>query len=202
VAVSGFFEWAASNGHAVRNPTTDVRGIALPARRPKALDARQLRRLMRRVERAGSERDLAWVELLVGTGLRVSEALALQMSDVRMSERNGEVVVDMGKKGNFRRVPLTASVRSALRAYLATLDSPPGDDEPLWRGQRGPVQTTIPQSLTERSGLGSFVLIAARTPAPAATRVTGSTRACTPAMVARYQKRISGPLLKPIGTRD
>ena len=137
VAVSGFFEWAVSNGHAARNPAAAVRGIALPARRPKALDGRQLRRLGRQVERAGSERDLALVELLVGTGLRVSEALGLQMGDVRMTERNGEVIVRMGKKGNYRRVPLTASVRSALRVYLATLDAPPGNDDLLWRGQRG-----------------------------------------------------------------
>lgn len=97
---------------------------------------------MRQVERAGSERDLALVELLVGTGLRVSEALALQVGDARMTGRNGEVIVRVGKKGNYRRVPLTAPVRTASRGYLATLNPPSVSDDLLWQGQRGALSSS------------------------------------------------------------
>jgi integrase len=80
----------------------------------------------------------------LGTGLRVSELLALRVGDLTLGERSGEVVVRRGKGGVHRRVPLTAPVRRALRAYL---DGQPKlkKGDPLWVGERGP--------LRDRSGI-------------------------------------------------
>jgi site-specific recombinase XerD len=116
----------------------------LPARRPKALDEVYVRRLLRQVNQAGEPRDVAIVELLLGTGLRVSELLALRVGDLTLGERSGEVVVRRGKGGVHRQVPLTAPVRRALRTYL---DSQPKlkKGDPLWIGERGP--------LRDRSGI-------------------------------------------------
>jgi len=71
----------------------------------------------------------------------VSEVLALRAGHVAMSVRNGEVIVRMGKKGNYRRVPRTPPVRAAFRPYLATLYPPPAGDELTWREQRGTLST-------------------------------------------------------------
>lgn len=57
--------------------------------------------------------------LLASTGLRISEALALQCGDLT----DDGLVVRNGKFGKQRLIPLQASTRRALDAYLATRQS-------------------------------------------------------------------------------
>jgi site-specific recombinase XerD len=139
VALSNFFQWAVSNGHARSNPTSDVPGVGMKKREPKALSEKDLRRLLRAVHAAGYDRDIALVELLVGTGLRVGELLALKVGDLVINDRSGKVIIRMGKHDNYREIPLTAPVRQVLNAYLKTLESRKPDD-PLWVGQRGMIK--------------------------------------------------------------
>lgn len=137
-ALSGFFKWAVAQGLATQDPTALVKSVRQARRKPRALDPVQLRRLLRAVHRSGNSRDIALIELLVGTGLRVSEAVALRRSDVQIGPKSGTVRVRRGKQGMHRVVPLTPEVRRALRVYLEAF---PGNDEaPLWVGQRGPLR--------------------------------------------------------------
>lgn len=137
-AVSQFFKWAVSAGQARTDPTADVSGLRPAARRPKALSDVETRRLLREVHKSGNLRDVAMVELLLGAGLRVSEALALQRDDITIGERSGQVVVRSGKGSQPRTIPLTSPVRKALQAYFD--EASPGKSDPLWQGQRGPLK--------------------------------------------------------------
>jgi site-specific recombinase XerC len=67
-----------------------VRREELPRAAPRALDREQQRDLLRAGEES-SARDRAIVGLLLFAGLRLSEASALQLADVRISARKGEV---------------------------------------------------------------------------------------------------------------
>jgi site-specific recombinase XerD len=139
VALSRFFAWAIRQGLAGEDPTQDANGLRLPQRQPQGMNNRDLRRLLRAVHASGNLRDSALLEVLVGTGLRVGELLALQVGDVEMGERAGKLTVRQGKHGNFRQVPLTRDVRHALVGYL---EDHPGKDNPdaaLWLGTRGPL---------------------------------------------------------------
>jgi site-specific recombinase XerD len=139
VALDRFFAWAQRQGLVARNPTEDVTTLRLPQRQPKGLSSRDLRRLLRAVHAGGDLRDIALVEVLAGTGLRVGELLALQIGDIVINERSGLLTVRRGKHGGFRQVPLTSDVRHALSAYL---ESHPDKDRPealLWTGTRGPL---------------------------------------------------------------
>src|SRR5512136_578908 len=138
VALSRFFKWAVAQGHARSDPTLEVDGVRPERHRPKSLDDKYVRRLLRQVRAAGNKRDEAMVEMLLGTGLRVSELLALRVGDVALSDRSGEVIVRYGKGGVYRTVPLTASVRQAVREYLETQPEL-GPDDRLWVGERGPL---------------------------------------------------------------
>ncbi|MEM3432786.1 MAG: tyrosine-type recombinase/integrase [Candidatus Micrarchaeaceae archaeon] len=138
-ALSHFFKWAFQNGLARKDPTAGVRFLRLPPRKPRALSPREERRLRRAVEAGGSARDRAVIEVLLGTGLRVEELLALRRGDVELHPRSGVLIVRRGKGGTTRRVPLTASVRRALGAYLEALGDLP-EDAPLWQGTRGPLR--------------------------------------------------------------
>ncbi|MCG7317904.1 tyrosine-type recombinase/integrase [Brevibacillus laterosporus] len=85
---------------------------------PKALDRLERKRLEREVDRSGNKRDFAIIKTLLHTGLRVSELVALDRSDVDLSERKGELRVRAGKGNKARIVPLNADTRWAIRKYL------------------------------------------------------------------------------------
>lgn len=115
VALSRFFKWAVAQGHAHSDPTTEVDGVRPEARRPRSLDDKYVRKVLRQVRASGNKRDEAIIEMLLGTGLRISELLALRVGDLTLNERSGEVTVRYGKGGVYRTVPLTGTVRKAVR---------------------------------------------------------------------------------------
>ncbi len=83
---------------------------------PRALDEDQQRALLRAAEDAGS-RDRAIVVLLLHTGLRLSELVALDVGDVRTSARKGVVIVRSGKGDAYREVPLNPTARAVVDAW-------------------------------------------------------------------------------------
>jgi integrase len=95
----------------------NVRREELPRVAPRALDRDEQRRLLRAIERAGM-RDRALVVMLLFTALRISEVVALDVEDLRISPRKGLVVVRSGKGDSYREVPLNALARQVLTEWL------------------------------------------------------------------------------------
>ncbi|WP_295637845.1 tyrosine recombinase XerC [uncultured Mailhella sp.] len=81
-------------------------------------------------------RDMALLELLYGSGLRISEALGLDVNDVR--PESGHVQV-MGKGSKERIVPLSDTCRDALSRWLAVRDRVPPvhGERAAFLGRRG-----------------------------------------------------------------
>ncbi len=175
VAVNRFFTWAVHEELCHDNPADEVGLIHLETQEPKALKNGDLRRLLRAAK--DNVRDYAMLELLVGTGLRVGELLALQIGDVRITERGGSVIVRKGKHDNYREIPLTSDVRKALKDYLEQEHPEPTNaDAPLWIGRKGP--------LTERSSVKRMLVKYAHmarisAPSPHILRHTFATRYLT-----------------------
>jgi integrase/recombinase XerC len=95
-----------------------VRREELSKSAPRAITEEEQRRLLRIGERAKA-RDRAIVVMLLYTGLRLAELVALDVDDVKMSARKGVVVVRSGKGDAYREVPLNALVRQVLDEWLA-----------------------------------------------------------------------------------
>jgi site-specific recombinase XerD len=95
-----------------------VRREELSRSAPRAVTEEEQRRLLRMAERA-SARDRAIVVVLLYTGLRLAELVALDLDDVRISARKGQVIVRSGKGDAYREVPLNALVRQVLEEWLA-----------------------------------------------------------------------------------
>ena len=93
-------------------------------------------RLIRAVERFGGSRDECLVQLLMNTGIRVEEAVALRWSDITIRERSGTLIVRKGKGRKQRSIPLNAEARAALTELrvLAPKKAPE-----VLHGQRGPL---------------------------------------------------------------
>lgn len=81
-------------------------------------------------------RDMALLELLYGSGLRISEALGLDVNDVR--PESGHVQV-MGKGSKERIVPLSDTCKAALSRWLAVRDRVPPmhGERAAFLGRRG-----------------------------------------------------------------
>ena len=92
--------------HVVGRPLARVEGIApatRPRRLPVVLSQREIRGILRHLEQPYR----LCVELMYGSGLRVSECARLRVKDVDLDRR--ELVVREGKGGKDRRTPLATS---------------------------------------------------------------------------------------------
>src|SRR6266516_4417679 len=133
-ALRKFFQWAKAEGLIRDLPTEQVKGVSAVRKAPKWLEKSDVDRLMRAVERGGSKRDLAMLQLLRHTGLRVAELASLRLSDLELSERKGSLQV-IGKGSKHRAIPLNVDVRRAVEAYLKV--RPSSADEHLILSSRG-----------------------------------------------------------------
>ena len=110
-ALRRFFLWAKAAGRCTEVPTDGVKGVPASPRSPKSLEKREVDRLVRMAERSGKKRDLALLQVLRHTGIRVGELCDLRLGDVDVSERKGNLTVRRGKGAKFRTIPLNSSIR-------------------------------------------------------------------------------------------
>ncbi|MCL6549570.1 MAG: site-specific tyrosine recombinase XerD [Acidothermus cellulolyticus] len=117
VAVRGLHRFAAMDGITADDPSRDVRPPTPGRRLPKAITVAEVERLLAAVDgHAPRElRDRALLEVLYGTGARISEAVGLAIDDLDL---DAGLVRLRGKGSKQRVVPLGGYARSALREYL------------------------------------------------------------------------------------
>ncbi len=126
IAVRGLHAFALREGLAATDPAREVRPPTPPRRLPKAISVAEVTRLLdaaapaTAAEPAGL-RDRALLELLYGTGARISEAVGLDIDDIELrgagSDTPGAVRL-AGKGGRQRVVPVGSYARTAVDAYL------------------------------------------------------------------------------------
>ena len=118
VAVRSFHRFCAGEGLVARDPSHEVGAPTVPQGIPKALEEAEVDALLDSV--AGdtplAQRDRALLELLYGTGARISEAVGLDLHDVDLDD---QLVRVFGKGSKERVVPLGRRACDALRAYMA-----------------------------------------------------------------------------------
>ncbi len=129
VAVRGFHKFAVRDGLIGTDPSSAVRPPAPAKRLPKALSISQVEAILEAAGAPGTVlalRDRALLELLYGTGARISEVVGLDVDDVDLGP--GAVDADVappettvllrGKGSKERIVPVGSYAREALAAYL------------------------------------------------------------------------------------
>ena len=128
VTVRGLHRFAYRQGLVARDVSLPVRPPAAPRRVRKTLSSADVEALIRATEPpAGATperaalclRDRALLELLYGTGARISEAGGLDLADVTLADGGCAAVRLTGPGGRARVVPLGEQARAALDAYLA-----------------------------------------------------------------------------------
>jgi len=122
VAVRGFHKFAVKDGLARLDPSVGVRPPSPAKRLPKALPLADVEAILDAAGAPGTVlalRDRALLELLYGTGARISEAVGLDVDDLDLGdgEAGGSVLL-RGKGSKERIVPVGRYAREAIAAYL------------------------------------------------------------------------------------
>ena len=110
--LSSFFSWLWEEGFIGRNPCRALKSIKYTKTVKKPFTAEELEKLKTGCRKS---RDLALVSFLYSTGCRVSEVVALNISDVDFRRREITVI---GKGDKERTVYLTEVAAMHLRNYL------------------------------------------------------------------------------------
>lgn len=118
VAVRGLHKFLNLEGRTQADPAAHVAPPRPAQRLPKAISVDEVDRLLDSVTDTASPvglRDRALLELLYGTGARISEAVGLDLDDIDLKAGTVRLV---GKGGKQRHIPLGSFSRNALTAYL------------------------------------------------------------------------------------
>jgi site-specific recombinase XerD len=144
-----YFRWLHRTGVLAADPSVSLRAPAGEARLPRVLNSGELDELLdaptpedephwRRL------RDDAVLEILYGSGVRVSELCSLDVAHVRIGRAGTvpEAITVWGKGSKQRVVPLSAMAVDALRGWLAIRhevvpDGPDGAGDALFGNERG-----------------------------------------------------------------
>lgn len=152
----GFTAWLTRDGVLPSDPAVRLRSPKPGRTLPRVINRTQMQELLDRLETAastgdpGAVRDLAIIELLYASALRVSELVGLDVGDVDLSRLTVRVT---GKGDKERVVPFGVPAQIAIVRYLQTAR---------------PALAVAGPAGTDRSGAGGSTTPARRAGGPAA----------------------------------
>lgn len=116
-ALKSFFKFLYREGLIEKNPTREIDLPKLAKLLPHPLSAKEIDNIFAALprEKPSDLRDLAILELLYSSGVRVSELISIKLDDINLDD--GFVKV-FGKGSKERIVPLGSKAREAIKEYL------------------------------------------------------------------------------------
>lgn len=117
-AIKSFFRFLRTGGIISADPAEDLECPRVGKPVPRAVSVEDISRLLAQPTRLSTpeaRRDKAMLELLYATGMRVSELVALNVSDVNLL---AGFVRCVGKAGRERILPIPAPAATAVQTYL------------------------------------------------------------------------------------
>ncbi|MES1954117.1 tyrosine recombinase XerC [Salinisphaera hydrothermalis] len=135
-AVRSFYVWRMRQGLSESNPAADVRAPKKPARLPETIDVDDLAAMLDVVPADTLEsRDHALLEMFYTAGIRLAEAVGLDVTDLDLAAGEARV---LGKGNRQRTVPVGSRATAALERWLAERSNlaAPGETA-LFVSQRG-----------------------------------------------------------------
>ena len=138
-ALKTYYHFLMREGVVHNDPIVGVKALRKPRKLPTTVSANSLSVMLDAEGVFGADfagiRDRLVMELLFGTGIRLSELLSIRMEDVDLYK---EQILIHGKRNKQRLVPLTSSLTKLLREYVALRESlPEGQSNVLVLTDRG-----------------------------------------------------------------
>ena len=167
-AIRTFYRWAVAASRIAEDPSLRLGRPKVVSRLPSVLRAGEAAALVEApvvagardapasdrspADRAVALRDVAALELLYGSGLRVGEVAGLTVDRVDLDRRR---VTVMGKGAKEREVPMSDYAVEALRAYLRdgrSILAPEGAREVFHNRRKKPFSSRDIRTMVERYG--------------------------------------------------
>ena len=120
-AVKSFFGFLVAEGLLGADPTERLKSPQVGKSLPRALSVREVDELLEQPARKTTpeaQRDKAMLELLYATGLRVTELVQLDLSDISSLENDPVTVRCRGKGDRERVLPIPPRAADELRQYM------------------------------------------------------------------------------------
>ncbi len=137
--VRSFYRFLTMDGYVEQDPSELLENPVVPDHLPEYLTTDEVDQLEASIdlEKAEGQRNRAIIEVLFSCGLRVSELVALRLSQLFMDEQYVRVY---GKGAKERLVPLSPRAVAELTAWFsdrAQLDIKPGEEDYVFLNRRG-----------------------------------------------------------------
>ena len=138
-ALRSLYRYLTRSGAVDMDPARALKAPRTPGRIPTRMEMDEVEALLHAPDPTTTLgcRDLAILELLYGTGLRVSELVSLNLADVNPNNR---ILRVLGKGGKERVVPFGEVAADALRPWLRArpgIQGTQGDTEAVFLNARG-----------------------------------------------------------------
>jgi site-specific recombinase XerD len=173
-AIRHFWRWMLETDIIQGDPLSALRTARIGKKLPRPLSEDEVQRLLKAVKpipsargsqdakflEAEAARNRAFLELLYGSGLRISEACGLQWGDLDLGNSQGSLARVRGKGKKQRVVPLSRAFLACLLDYLRMAAYKPGVKDPLFLARRGgplsaPYMDAVFKKLLIQAGLPS-----------------------------------------------
>ena len=145
-SAKGFFSYLRKSGLVTNSPFELISSPKSPSHLPNILSPEEVSQLLNfKPKNAQEKRDLAIIELIYSSGLRVSEAVSTNLSDF---EDNKNFLRVLGKGSKTRLVPVGRYAKNAIENWIIERDKLLTKDDSLFVNLRGNRITT--RSVQER----------------------------------------------------
>lgn len=143
------FQFLLLDGHVDFDPTGELHSLKKAARLPHFLSIQETQRFLTTADDQSPNglRDRALLELLYGSGLRITEAITLRLRDVSLSERR---LICHGKGNRERQVPMSRSSVAAIEQSLKTRFPKPAPAANLFLNQGNPLTRQFAWTIIDR----------------------------------------------------
>ncbi len=137
-SIKNFFKFTNLNKIANNNAIQTLRSPKLPKKLSKSIDTIDIKELLESFHKIfklkwQANLNIALFTLIYGTGLRISEALNLNIKDIE----NNKFLRIQGKGNKIRIVPLLPIIKEKIDIYLNSAPFIFKSDSPIFRGVKG-----------------------------------------------------------------
>ena len=121
-AIKSYFNYLIFEGHIKKSPISDIESPKLENKLPDVLTEIEIEELIKSfdIKENFGQRNRTIIEVLYGTGMRVSELVDLKLSNIFFKEN---IIKIIGKGNKERFVPLGKIASNEIREYLKIRDN-------------------------------------------------------------------------------
>ncbi|MEL6344504.1 MAG: tyrosine recombinase XerC [Myxococcota bacterium] len=152
--VRNFYRWLTRTGQRNDDPALRLKTPRVPRKAPRFLDVDEAAAVVENPRQTGwfHLRNRALLELLYGSGVRIGEAVALNVTDIDLDERM--VAIKQGKGGKGRVVPFGPPAARALSEWIEAM----GGEGALFRNKdNGRLSSRSARKIVKDAGLNNGV---------------------------------------------